>query len=692
MPALNRGHRESVRAEDLVRSWKEAYVPSLNKSMTEAYQSAYVYHSSWQPVNPCSFTLRMGSSPYQIGRSNSVAIRLRIASPHPHNQARDSSYRHPHTNSMNARSPRRSTQRSWIFDDAGDDELPLQKYKLPSTPQTPQSLYVSVSTEKFGEFLTLSDPARNKALELQQKQTDADSARQTRRRSIFESVKSVILDSTDVLPPLTTASSTNTSVSSHDQREKQVNLRQPEQTSPRDYDSPKVRYKRRGSCTKFSLEAEMLQPDSDGEYDEEEEQKFKSFRKGETLQCDNVYAQDDASEHGESQRSGSRSSSRRLRSASPALERRGMKLKQAPLTIDQMPVPLKGSQHRRGSARGSPPVQRSVISTVPRSASPAPSGNNDRRSRSLDRRQEDAKQHRAWMPKLRHVSLSSPARSSKPSRPSQGGSSKHSKKDTKPRRLPPAPFTGDSSHKRTSMSDHPRVDTDTTVNKSLPASEHQRGRKNSRHEKSSAPKFGSLLKRLHLQRQDSGRSFAEDDTFETSCTLSNNTEAPSKRVQRRFSLSSKEQIDQEDHAALEATPAKNRRRLSINSSNHSRCSQSPVARSRSKGSAPSVEESPATHKRQSWHPLKRRDPTDVGDSPVVHNKKLVLPPPPPIASSPSALRSPLMGHPTGDTKRPPLTPRHAAPESNHRRYDMTGQIVSCEESPVRQQRRGSNVY
>lgn len=413
--------------------------------------------------------------------------------------------------------------------------------RFPTTPRTPQAMYVSERIGKFGQFLSLSDHARSRAILHQKKQKEANSARTMRRRSIFDSVKSVLLDSSDEIPNLTQSTSSESSpevqekksVSSHD------------------------RYKRRGSCTKFSLEAELKQGILDSNDDDDEDQfKFKSFRRNESLQSDDVFS--DAYESDYSYRSRRANPAPRRPSTTSNSSSPQKPFRKELMTIDQMPVPMRGSFSKEESATQGrtlldqplPPVHalpRRLSSSAharPFPPSSPVARDSDRlvpnvpQSCKADTRGSDSSKLRSRLPILRHISNSSPRSSSLGSKkgrskhhssgsPNSMKSSNHKKQTI----LPPAPFVHDSDVQRASGYNHGlRASSGRTTE--IPLQSDKR--------RESAPTFGSLLRRLHLQRSDSVKSFAEDSANEDgSMTESPSQQDGSRRVPRRASISTK---------------------------------------------------------------------------------------------------------------------------------------------------------
>jgi hypothetical protein len=425
---------------------------------------------------------------------------------------------------MNAPSPP-LTQRSWIMGDV-DDGLPP---KLPSTPRTPQTLYITEHTESFGKFLSLSEHARGRALEHQKKKINADSARSHRRRSIFDSVKSILLDSNEDIPALTQSISTE---SSPEVQEKKILHHDP---------ATKGRYKRRGSCTKFSLEHELYNRIKDiSDDDDDGAVMFKSFRRNETLQNDEVYS--------EAEESDSPYRSRRP-SAEPTHSRN-----KTLTTIDQIPLPMRGSHSKPDASSHSRGLDQPPLPTVGRrfSSSHVPrtiladslSMRDEKRRASLvgsspqscksQRRQEEKSKLRPRMPVLRHVSVASPAkgRSKKPSK----GSPKSVSSDSSVREtiLPMAPFVHDTDGR--SLPGENASIRGSSKSSSSPTVPSEKRRE-------SAPKFGFLLKRLHLQRNDSEKSFAEESTNDDGSMATEYTNQEGRRVPRRSSISTKSHVD-----------------------------------------------------------------------------------------------------------------------------------------------------
>jgi hypothetical protein len=500
-----------------------------------------------------------------------------------------------------------SIHRSWIFDDYDDG------MQLPSTPNSPQKLFVTEST-KLGYFLSLSAPARDRALDHKKKKLDVASAKSNRRRSIFESVASIILDSSDELPPLATSS--NSSQSSELA------------------DSPRQRYHRRGSCTKFSLEHELLENDDASFYHDDEEPKFKSFRRNETLQSDGVF--EDAHMESPSQCT---------------------KL----TTIDQMPVPLRKSTSCSSSFRPSIPL------TPSRSHEERTSHNSKSNMARRHSMQGPNHTHKSERPsplaKPRH--LSSPPSGKKSKSPLRNKNCKT--KDTAPvfskqkfsHTLPTAPFAHDSNHSHSNQSPS-RKKTNRKHNGN------SRPKNSSRKSGECAPKFGTLLQRLSLQRHDSEKSYADENTNDGGSCVS--TESMPQRQPRRSSISTKISV-----GAQMESPRQERNGLwrkchnTLNASDHSTASR----QSQSSG-RPELNSS--SHKR-TWRSGGHKEP----DASPVYPKKNLLPPKHKV----TALKIPI---------KLPKTLLHLSGGSNHDRNVNTP--TSAQSSPVRSRteqmaRRGS---
>lgn len=195
--------------------------------------------------------------------------------------------------------------------------------QAPSPCRRPSnSLYMSVQT-KLGNFLNLSDHARSRAVKQQQKHVDCAEARTlqkaARRISITKSVHNALDDdsissSYDECPPRVRASPS----------------RQPPFHNKPSSGSDHTRYARRGSCTKFSLQAELMEHMSPPEPPSiNNNEGSPIFRKEKTLQSDKVYEHDHGTDDN-SQRSVSRSHSKFLRTPMTPV-----------ITVDQMPVPFK---------------------------------------------------------------------------------------------------------------------------------------------------------------------------------------------------------------------------------------------------------------------------------------------------------------------------------------------------------------
>mmetsp|Transcript_4603 Transcript_4603/g.7139 ORF Transcript_4603/g.7139 Transcript_4603/m.7139 type:complete len:588 (-) Transcript_4603:509-2272(-) len=564
-----------------------------------------------------------------------------------------------------------TTQRKWIFEDDVDDDQPQL-----SLPSTPESLYVTIPTEKFGNFLTLSAPARERALSHQMKQTEVKSARTSRKKSIFEAVKSLILDDEnddiidDAAPRATTISGSESSEfsvgHSHEHQEK---------------------YKRRGSCTKFSLQAEIpISSDLEGD-----EEAFHSFRKAKTLQGDSVYQRQempylDTEDTHHARRLSNNSISSSMNSV-------GVSPNSPPLTIDMLPIPRKGSRSRSGSFTDNSTIDQHPIPLASRSVNnspiaktrfiqtqlpPTPSCRSSHESRTrgcltdpaprkglvskmTGRKQkspdsDSEKKNRRGSSRRRSNRKQSSEKAASPASTAKGAKGRISHV------LPIAPFLRDSDSEHSSRkppgnlrsaSDH--VPLPPSRNSEAPAlahtSHHERTTKKSLHDKGhqdrsreSTPKFGPLLKRLHLSRQDSVESFAVE-------TEDDEVERTDQRTQRRNSTTRKpiaEPVEKEEGAELrsgqkhEKRNRRSRRRHSLN-----------VGKGNTSVPETSTgsDTSPRTPNRKSWRPhMKKRGSLDAAASPLDTKKKTLLPP------SANTL------------DRPPRTPK----SSYHRRQEIMG--------------------
>ncbi|KAG7359098.1 hypothetical protein IV203_015687 [Nitzschia inconspicua] len=473
------------------------------------------------------------------------------------------------------------TQRSWILGDAVDAGPCFNSVSMPSSPRTPHGLFVSEKTGKFGQFLSLSDHARNRALLHQKKQTDADSARCHRRQSIYNSVKSILLDSSDSFLPLWQSSSGE---SSPKLQEKNVAHQDP---------SPRMRYKRRGSCTKFSLEAEILHRDIEAsDNDDENTFKFKSFRRNETLQSDEVLAEADENYRYYSSRT-SPSPRRTFKQALPSHE----KPKQL-TTIDQMPLPIKRSDSQGDRSSQVPILDQSLLPPAPKRPSSLHSRPNVSPNSPIVRESErsalnvnysplscrseangsEKVKHRSRMPQLRHVLTSSPRlvlgkpTTSLAKQQARGSPSPANRSSQfKDVMLPTAPFVHDADI-FSSRVKSPRAQ----ASRKHPSNTTLQSEKR----RESAPKFESLVKRLNLQRNDSVKSFAEDSVHDDDSMAESIPQQEKRRLARRASISTKNHLEnssstpnQRKHPGLQRYPSPGGKATYNDGSHHSSTSR-----------------------------------------------------------------------------------------------------------------------
>jgi hypothetical protein len=505
-----------------------------------------------------------------------------------------------------------------------DDDI-----RLPLSPRTPVALYVLEQTEKFGRFLSLSDDARSRALRHQKKQLDADSTRLQRRRSIFDAVKTLLLESNDNELQNDAGSSGVESLAdvrgTMDVKNDMI---------------PRRRYQRRGSCTKFSLEAELISRDEDLSEDDHSQFKFKSFRRNETLQNDEVFGESDAED-----KQGSMI-------PPPNPLHKNCQL----TTIDQLPLPMKRSvptfcpssesplQVRSFSLQSSP--TRDEKRALPIADwSPLSCATDPGSFSSVMKKNEKSKtQHRPKVPKLRHVSTFSPHKHNRRSGDNQSGQ--------KCERCPPSQHPSDHTKRKIKQNLHKAPFAQNSVDQvSL---EHRRTDVESKNEsRKSAPSLGSLMKRSSLQRHDSIKSLAEESK-DSSLTV-DTTQQESGRVGRRASMSTKTSTPPciQKLSTCRGYSLKGSQHGDDNESYHSHIShRSPSAASRSVAS----ESHSVPHVRNSWHHLKRMESFgDSGADPVQLKNvsqpdRLVSQPPlPPLLSTTTV--SPRLGiiprHPTG---------------------------------------------
>jgi hypothetical protein len=530
--------------------------------------------------------------------------------------------------------------------------MDVDDVRLPSSPRTPQALYVSVRTEKFGQFLSLSDHARSRALQQQKKQSDADSARSQRRRSIFDAVKTVLLESNDGECPVVDWS---TDVESSTELQEKMDVKEDM--------TPRVRYQRRGSCTKFSLEAELLSWDEVASDDDQAQHTFRSFRRNETLQNDEMYGES----NGESKKN-----SDYPHASQCSLSKSSHKNYQL-MTIDQLPLPMKRTVLPVGKSP-SPLPARSFFPPSPSSRDDNPplagwsplSCKTDPGSIPSAQKSNDKSNYRPRMPKLRHVSTSSQNKQKQSSGDSESrqkdrryAHSERSAVHTKRRitqNLPTAPFADDmgleSSPGDQISNDHRRTDV-------------ERQRKS----RESTPKFGSLLKRLNLQRNDSVKSFAEESANEDFSLMVVSTQREALRVERRASISTKTSTSpkMQKQSTLTGCAVIGSRYGDDDGSYHSRISRrSPSPASRSVAS----ESRSSPHVRNSRHYFKRPESLDDSGADPLQPKKKFPPtarvvPPPPLPSTPTSL------------SRSSKIPRHP------RRQGMSGQVSTMDSTPSR---------
>jgi hypothetical protein len=521
-----------------------------------------------------------------------------------------------------------TTQRSWIFDDYGDDNekqaFPSTPQAFPSTPRTPQSLYISVNIEKIGAFLSLNDHARKRALIHQKKQADADSARSTRRRTIFDAVKSVIMDDSDDESSVTQGCTNGNSF--REERGKQ----------PQKEDFPnKTRYQRRGSCTKFSLEAELLS--GNGILDDEAVHQpiFQSFRKGAKLQCDSIYSNTNVADDSDESNRSSRisdvpfSDSQRLRGRT---------------TIDQLPIPLRGSRsrscgyHEPSTIEKCPlPLAGRIPPSRPHHAPQTPPIHREKRASSIDRSSpglcmtapisrpgrviatEDSRQ-RMQMPKLRHVSNVSPSTLTTSLRTvSLSPNDRTSRRAEKIRRnLPPVPFGTDpddysSTPHSKNWTWHNSSQTLTRdSDSSYHGSDHDQNSKVHRN-----PKTASSLKRRSLHRQDSVTSFADESVCDEGSFAGDHCPSMELRVRRRSSVCAPEP----DLDLQKEQPKSNglRKKWPV-----SRRSPSPASRLLPPTSTPATKSSPASTKQRNRLPPRPNESDHTTGASPVSTKRTLL--------------------------------------------------------------------
>ena len=385
-----------------------------------------------------------------------------------------------------------ATQRRWMFEDFDDGYNPqLPEHDGPVTPT-----YAKVSSDNFRDFVGMSDDLRTKALSCQKKRTDSSSARIQRKRSILDSVKGILLD-TD-----------------HDANE---NVSSPVRYYKSDGDLPNVggapprqRFGRRGSCTKYSLEADV----SSRREEEKEDAPYPS-------------------------------SPNRYNNAtfSPT---RTFKPSQ-PMTIDMLPVPRKMNKPRSDFPTG--------LGTRSATSSPV-SGGHTRRMPNVCLTDTVVKQ--GYLAKKTRESPTSRRNSCVGTTINQNNT-----KQTISSMLPSAPFANNSNHSKVRMtdnSDHSRRRMTDNSDHSRNPVEREQPAKSSNHDKSTtsskqsrggAPKLGMLLKRLNITRQDSDRSFADEEEEDAmSCSRSVDHTSARHRVPRRNSITATTMFQQpEDTSA-----------------------------------------------------------------------------------------------------------------------------------------------
>ena len=372
-----------------------------------------------------------------------------------------------------------ATQRRWMFEDFDDGYNPqLPERDGPVTPT-----YVKVSSDNFRDFVGMSDDLRTKALSCQKKRTDSSSARIQRKRSILDSVKGILLDA------------------DHDANE---NISSPVRCYKSDGDLPIVggapprqRFGRRGSCTKYSLEADL----SSRREEEKEDVPYPSSPNGYN-----------------------NSTFSPTRTFKPS----------QPMTIDMLPVP-----RRMNKPRSDFPT-----SFGTRSATNSPvSGGHTRRMPNLCLTDTVVKQ--GYLAKKTRESPTSRRNSCVGTTINQNTTTKQ----TISSMLPSAPFANNSNHSKVRMadnSDHSRRRMTDNSDHSRNPVEREQPAKSSNHDKSTtsskqsrggAPKLGMLLKRLNITRQDSDRSFADEEEDDAiSCSRSVDRTSARHRVPRRNSI------------------------------------------------------------------------------------------------------------------------------------------------------------
>jgi hypothetical protein len=529
------------------------------------------------------------------------------------------------------------TQRHWILGEATKDD----DIRLPLSPRTPEALYVFEQTEKFGRFLSLSDHARSRALQHRKKQLDADSTRLQRRRSIFDAVKTLLLESNDDELHCDAGCS---GVESPAEVRGKIDVKNDM--------TPRLRYKRRGSCTKFSLEAELMSHEDLSE-DDQAQFKFKSFRRNETLQNDEVFGESDAEDE-----QGSYHPHRSMIPPPNPLHKNSLLT-----TIDQMPLPMKRSVptfsrssdsplHVRSFSLQSSPTRDEERALPIADWSPLSCATDPGSFSIVMKKNEKTKpQHRPKMPKLRDVSTHSSHKHNRSSGANQSSQkceryppsqhpSDHTNRKIK-QNLPKAPF--DQSSRGGNSVDHVSL-------------EHQRTDVESKNKsRESTPSLGSLMKRINLQRHDSIKSLAEQSRNDDGSLTVDTTQQESGRVGRRASMSTKTSTPPviQKLSTCRGYSIKGSQYGDNNESHHNHISsRRPSAASRSVAS----ESHSVSHVRNSWHHLKRRESFgDSGADPVKPknvsppDRLVSLPPLPPLLSTTTVLPrfDKIPRHPTG---------------------------------------------